>query len=131
MIRAKFIYLLFVLLFNLKIAKAQSPISTEIKECFKTANVIKLHQICSPVMNWSMNNVRSTISKKDSKKMLENLFSNYKPIKFDYIHHGSAKSSLHYSIAKYRFKEGSFRIYIIVKRLKGVYLIDTLEFTQE
>ena len=120
---------LFLLLYNT--INAQSDVIDNVKTALKTGSSKALAGYLNEMVELSINGDKSSYSKTQAEFVLKDFFKKYPPTGFDYIHRGSSKEGLKYTIGKYKYSGGSFRVYMLIKQFKGKYLIDTLNFDKE
>lgn len=74
----------------------------------------------------------SVYDKKAAIKVLTKFYSEYDPVSYKRIHKGSSKAqnSL-YSIGSLTTKEGNFRVYLYVRKVKDKILIEELRFDKD
>jgi len=112
-------------------AKAQGEILNNTKKFLKEGNSKSLSMDFAEIVELSFRGEKGNYSKTQAEFVLKDFFQHYPPIDFEYIHQGSSKEGLKYAIGKYTHKNGSFRVYILIKQFKGNYLIDTIDFSEE
>jgi hypothetical protein len=74
---------------------------------------------------------KSNYSKSQAELVLKEFFKKYPPVDFQYIHQGSSKQGLTYVIGKYTFENGSFRVWILIKKFDKNFLVDSIDFSRE
>ena len=70
-------------------------------------------------------------SKIQAESVLREFFQQNLVESFDYIHKGSSPEGLKYNIGMYNTKSGTFRVVILLKEVKGEYVVDTMNFNKE
>lgn len=70
-------------------------------------------------------------SKIQAESILKDFFQQNQVDNFDYIHKGSSPEGLKYNIGMYNAKTGTFRVVVLLKEVKGVYVVDTINFNKE
>ena len=75
-------------------------------------------------------------SKTQAEYVLRDFFKKNPPQNFEYVHQGSSKEGMKYTIGKYTYvsqtgKVGYFRVFMKIKRYEGKYQIDELDFSKE
>ncbi len=74
---------------------------------------------------------KSNYSRSQAELVLKEFFKKYPPMDFQYIHKGASKQGLTYVIGKYTFENGSFRVWILIKKFDENYLVDSIDFSRE
>jgi hypothetical protein len=125
-----FFILSFLLMFSLS-TQAQDEVLSNAKLFLKNGSAKELSRHFSDIVELSFDGAKATYSKTQAEFVLKDFFRKYPPANFDYIHQGSSKEGLKYAIGKYSFNGGNFRVYMLIKKINGNYIIDTLEFSKE
>lgn len=125
------LFIPFLLLLSYNTISAQSSLIENAKTALKTGSSKALAGYLNEMVELSINGDKSSYSKTQAEFVLKDFFKKYPPTGFDYIHQGSSKEGLKYTIGKYKYSGGSFRVYMLIKQFKGKYLIDTLNFDKE
>ena len=79
----------------------------------------------------SIDGDRNTYSKVHAEFILKDFFKNYPPEDFQYIHKGASKEGLNYTIGKYTYIGGSFRVLMRVKEFDEEYQVYVISFDKE
>ena len=91
----------------------------------------ELTNFFNDVVELKIDGQKENYSKKQAEVIMKNFFSKYPPVRFNKIHDGSSPEGLLYVLGKYSHKEGSHRVYMLIKQLDGKYKIDTFDLTKE
>lgn len=127
-----YIFPLFTILFLMSNSiVAQSDVLNSTKTTLIQGNSKDLARNFNEMVEISFEGEKASYSKTQAEFVMKDFFRKYPPVKFEYIHEGSSKDGLKYAIGKYSYGQGSFRVYILIKLVKGNYLIDTLDFSEE
>lgn len=110
---------------------AQDEIVESAKTSIKSGAAKELSKILNEGVELNMDGEKANYSRTHAEFVLKDFFGKYPPTDFSYIHQGSSKEGLKYAIGKYTHAKGSFRVYLVIKQIKGKYLIDTLDFSKE
>ncbi len=79
----------------------------------------------------------SNYSKTQAEYVLKGFFKDKPPQDFIYVHQGTSKEGLKYTIGKYTYRDnagkvaGTFRVFMKLKQYDGSYLIDEIDFSKE
>lgn len=101
------------------------------KTTIKAANSKDLVQYFNDVVEIGFNGEKASYSKTQAEFVMRDFFKKYPPTEFVYEHQGSSKEDVKYAIGNYTYNGGKYRVYILIKQFKGVYLIDTIDFSEE
>lgn len=66
-----------------------------------------------------------------AEKALRKFFADHPATAFKTIHQGSSSEGLRYAIGKYQSDGNEYRVYLVVKREKGSYVIDKIDFSKQ
>lgn len=108
-----------------------SDIISNTKLALKTGSSRELCRNFNDIIELSIDGEKSSYSKQHAEILLKDFFKKHPPADFQYIHQGASKEGLKYAIGNYSFNGGAYRVYLLIKRFNGNYLIDTLEFSQD
>jgi len=97
----------------------------------KTGSSRELSKNFNDIIELSIDGEKSSYSKQHAEILLKEFFKKHPPSGFEYVHQGVSKEGLKYAIGNYSFEGGVYRVYMLIKRFNGNYMIDTLEFSQE
>jgi hypothetical protein len=112
-------------------AFAQNEVLTNARIALKNGSAKELAKYFSDMVELNLDGTKATYSRTQAEFVLKDFFKKYPPLSFEYIHQGSSKEGLKYAIGKYSYNGGQFRVYILIKKINGVYVIDTLEFNKD
>jgi len=110
---------------------AQNEIIVNARTALKSGSSRELSQYFNRMIELNINGEKSNYSRPQAELMLRDFFKRYPPTDFEYIHRGASREGLQYAIGKYSYGKGSFRVYMLVKKFDGSYLIDTIDFSKE
>jgi len=130
----KYYYLISALIFSLGLfqeARAQSEIINNMRAALKTGSSREFVKNFNNMVELNFEGEKSNYSRSQAELVLKEFFKKYPPIDFQYIHKGSSKQGLTYVIGKYTFEDGSFRVWILIKKFGEDYLVDSIDFSRE
>jgi hypothetical protein len=110
---------------------AQEEIINNGKVAIKAGNSKELSKYFNDLVDLGFDGDRASYSKTQAEFVLKDFFKKYPPVDFQYVHKGSSKEGLTYTIGNYKHSSGSFRVLIYIKQFKGNFLIDYLDFSKE
>jgi hypothetical protein len=128
---ACFIACFFSFMFWINTANAQSDVTEAAKTALIKGDVAALSSYFSDPVELNLQEIKENYSKTQATFVLKSFLQKYPPITFDYVHQGSSKKGIHYTIGKYTYKGGSFRVYMLIKENNGQNFINTLDFGEE
>ena len=130
----KYYYLISALIFSLGLfqeARAQSEIINNMRAALKAGSSREFVKNFNNMVELNFEGEKSNYSRSQAELVLKEFFKKYPPIDFQYIHKGSSKQGLTYVIGKYTFEDGSFRVWILIKKFGDDYLVDSIDFSRE
>ncbi len=106
------------------------PILQEISSAFKIGSARELVKYVNPTrIGITLNGQEASYSKAQAEFMLRDFFKQHTPVNFWFDHRGTSRNGIHYFIAKYQYRGGTFTVYGLIKKINGKYRIDTISFT--
>lgn len=97
----------------------------------KTGSSKELVKNFNSMVELNFEGEKSNYSKSQAELVLKEFFKKYPATDFQYIHQGASKQGLTYVIGKYTFEDGSFRVWILIKKFEDSYLVDSIDFSRE
>lgn len=110
---------------------AQSDVINNVRAALKTGSSKDFVKNFNNMVELNFEGEKSNYSKSQAELVLKEFFKKYPPIDFQYIHQGSSKQGLTYVIGKYTFENGSFRVWILIKKFDKNFLVDSIDFSRE
>lgn len=123
----KIIVLFFGLLFS---QGNQDGTISDIGTALKAGSAKELINFCNKTVEIKINGESSNYSKTQAEEVLKKFFLKNPPKEFTYIHQGTSEG-LKYTIGRYSYEGGAFRVVMFIKKIGDNYLIDTLNFSKE
>lgn len=117
-------------LFTLSAASAQSTIDN-VGTALKTSSTKELIKYFNNITELKIEDKGANYTKIQAESVLKEFFNSYPAQNFEYIHKGSSPEGLKYNIGRYTHKSGSFRVVMLLKKVKEGYVIDTINFNEE
>jgi len=124
-------YIVFFILSFAFSAQAQDDLLAKVKVSFKTGNAKQLTEHLNDQVEVSFDGEKANYNKTQSEIVLADFFKKCAPKDFTIKHQGASKEGLKYAIGTYTCTIGNFRVYLLMKQNKGVYVIDTIDFSKE
>lgn len=111
--------------------QAQSDVISNVRVAMKTGSSKELSKYFNEMVELNINGAKSSYSKTQAEFVLKDFFKNNPPVDFQYVHQGASKEGIKYAIGKYTFSDGSYRVLVLIKQIKGNYLVDLIDFSKE
>lgn len=110
---------------------AQSEVINNMRAALKAGSSKEFVKNFNNMVELNFEGEKSNYSKSQAELVLKEFFKKYPPVDFQYIHQGSSKQGLTYVIGKYTFENGSFRVWILIKKFDEDFLVDSIDFSRE
>jgi len=123
-----------VLIFSISVsyqANAQNEVINNLRTAIKAGSSKELVKNFNTMVELNFEGAKSNYSKSQAELVMKEFFKKYPPDDFQYIHKGSSKEGLTYVIGKYSFENGSFRVWILIKKIDETYLVELINFNKE
>lgn len=127
-------FLVLVIIFSISLStevSAQSEVINNLRAALKTGSSKELVKNFNTMVELNFEGEKSNYSKSQAELVLKEFFKKYPPSDFQFIHKGASKQGLTYVIGKYTFGDGSFRVWILIKKFEDDYLVDSIDFSRE
>ena len=111
--------------------QAQDDVINDIRPSFKAGNAKEVSKYFNDIVEIIIDGEKGSYSKTQGEFILKDFFRKYPPSDYQKVHQGSSKEGLTFTIGKYIYSGGSYRVYILIKQFRGNYLIDTVDFSKE
>ena len=120
------------ILFILGSVQAQDgSIINDVGTALRTGSSKELAKFFNDVIELKIDGEKENYSRTQAEVIVRNFFTKYPPENFTKIHNGSSPDGLQYVLGKYFHKEGTHRVYMLIKKTEGSFKIDTLDLTKE
>jgi len=110
---------------------AQSDVIDDMRTSLKAGSSKEFVKNFNTMVELNFEGEKSNYSRSQAELVLKEFFKKYPPLDFQYIHKGASKQGLTYVIGKYTFENGSFRVWILIKKFDDNYLVDSIDFSRE
>lgn len=111
--------------------KAQKNVFVQTRDALSIGSARELTNFLNDITEIQIDGRSSNYAKNQAEYVLKDFFKQNPPVGFSYIHEGSSKEGLHYAIGKYAHQKGSFRVYLLFKKINGAYVISTIDITKD
>ncbi len=112
-------------------ASAQNEVINNVRDALKTGSSRELSKYLNNTVEISMNGEEASYSRNQAEFVLKDFFNKYPPQGFRYVHQGSSKEGLKYTIGSFTYDRGEFRVVMLIKQINGVYLVEKIDFNEE
>lgn len=130
--RNSFLIVGFIFCISLPVdVSAQSEVINNVRTALKTGSSKELVKSFNAMVELNFEGEKSNYSRSQAELVLKEFFKKYPATDFQYIHQGASKQGLTYVIGKYTFENGSFRVWILIKKFEDTYLVDSIDFSRE
>jgi len=110
---------------------AQSEVINDMRTALKAGSSKEFVKNFNTMVELNFEGEKSNYSRSQAELVLKEFFKKYPPLDFQYIHKGASKQGLTYVIGKYTFENGSFRVWILIKKFDDNFLVDSIDFSRE
>lgn len=111
-------------------AHAQNEVINNVRDALKTGSSRELNKYLNNTVEISINGEKSSYSRNQAEFVLKDFFNKYPPKGFRYVHQGSSKEGIKYTIGTYSYDRGEFRVFMVIKQISGTYLVDKIDFNE-
>lgn len=102
-----------------------------VKLALNAGSAKELIKYFNQVTELKIDDTGANYSKIQAESVLRDFFQRNQVESFDYIHKGSSPEGLKYNIGMYNAKSDTYRVVILLKEVKGQYVVDTMNFNKE
>ena len=110
---------------------AQNEVINNVRDALKTGSSKELGNYFNNTVEISINGEKASYSRNQAEFILKDFFSKHPPLGFRYVHQGSSKEGLKYTVGTYAHDRGEFRVFMLIKQFGSSYLVDKIDFNQE
>ncbi len=112
-------------------ASAQSEVINNLRAALKTGSSKELVKNFNAMVELNFEGEKSNYSRSQAELVMKEFFKKHPPLDFQYAHQGASKQGLTYVIGKYSFENGSYRVWVLIKKFEDSYLVDSIDFSRE
>jgi len=113
------------------IASYGQSTTENVKLALNAGSAKELIKYFNEVTELKIDDSGANYSRIQAESVLRDFFQQNQVENFDYIHKGASPEGLKYNIGMYNAKSGTFRVVILLKEIKGQYVVDTMNFNKE
>lgn len=116
---------------SVTISWAQNEVINNVRDALKTGSSRELSKYLNNTVEISIDGEKASYSRNQAEFVLKDFFNNYPSKGFRYVHQGSSKEGLKYTVGTYTYDRGEFRVFMLIKQFGGTYLVDKIDFNRE
>ncbi len=127
-----FVFLLFITgssLFNE--SQAQTSVITNVRDAIKAGSSRELTRNFSDMVELNIEGKTGNYTKEQATFVLKEFFDKYPTSDFLYIHQGASEDGTQYAIGRYSHDSGSFRVFMLVKKVNSEFKVKLLNIAEE
>lgn len=113
------------------LSNAQNEVINNVRDALKTGSSRELSKYLNNTVEISVNGEKASYSRNQAEFVLKDFFNKYPPQGFRYVHQGSSKEGLKYTVGTFTYDRGEFRVFMLIKQISGAYLVDKIDFNEE
>ena len=106
-------------------------VPAEIKAAIRSGSARDLTRFLNNTVEIGIDGDKSAYSKTQAEFVLKNFFTKNAPTGFDFNHQGGSDKGQRYATGTYTSRNATYRVFVVVKQVNGVYLIDTIDFMRK
>lgn len=116
---------------NVTSSVAQNEVINNVRDALKAGSSRELSKHLNNTVEISIDGEKASYSRNQAEFVLKDFFNHYPPKGFRYVHQGSSKEGLKYSVGTYTYDRGEFRVFMLIKQFGESYLVDKIDFNRE
>jgi len=109
----------------------RAGIFDQVSLAIQSGNAKEVSRYFGSEVKLTMNDEAQVYNKTKAEIQLKNFFTQHNPRSFKIIHQGSSSQGTQYAIGNLKTNNGSFRTYVLIKKLGDRPLIKELKFERE
>lgn len=119
------------LMVSITISQAQNEVINNVRDALKAGSSREVSKYLNNTVEISIDGEKASYSRNQAEFVLKDFFNNYPARGFRYVHQGSSKEGLKYTVGTYTYDRGEFRVFMLIKQFGGTYLVDKIDFNRE
>lgn len=124
--------ILFVLLTGfISFSQPTTDVTQEVARAVREGNAEQLASFFGQTIDITLTSSEGTYSKAQATLIMKDFFDQYPPSAFEVKHEGSSDNGSLYMIGDYSSGKVTFRVYILLKLVNAVYVIQQIQFEEE
>ena len=110
---------------------AQTSVITNVRDAVKAGSSRELTRNFSDMVELNIEGKTGNYSKEQATFVLKEFFDKYPTSDFLYIHQGASEDGTQYAIGRYTHDSGSFRVFMLVKKVNNEFKVKLLNIAEE
>lgn len=110
---------------------AQSSVITQVRDAIRAGSSRELTRHFSDMVELNIEGKTGNYTKEQATFVLKEFFDKYPSSDFQYIHQGASEDGTQYAIGRYSYDTGSFRVFMLVKKVNSDYKVKLLNIAEE
>ena len=110
---------------------AQTSVITNVRDAIKAGSSRELTRNFSDMVELNIEGKTGNYTKEQATFVLKEFFDKYPSSDFLYIHQGASDDGTQYAIGRYTHDSGSFRVFMLVKKVNSDYKVKLLNIAEE
>ena len=111
-------------------ASAAQSVSESIKIALGAGSAKSLVKYFDDRTTLKINGAETRCNKAQAESLIKDFFTQHPAESFDYIHQGASPEGLKYHIGILKTKTESYRVVILLKKVKETYVVDKMDFSK-
>ena len=124
-------FLVAVLMMSSRSLSAQTDIINQVKETIKAGSAKELAKYLNQTVYITIEGSVETYSKAQAEFVLRDFFKQHAPSEVSIIHQGSSKGGQPFAILQYKSGTDVYRLFMKIKTVNNVQLLEDIRFTKE
>ncbi len=105
----------------------EESVAIQIERAISKGNVDSLSLYIPERIEINHQSQRNIYQKEEAIQFFSNFFKEFPPRNFEYQHKGASEEELQYFIGSYRYSEGNYTLYILLREHQGITTIETID----
>ena len=122
---------IFLFISTLVVVRAQDSVLDNCRIALKAGSAKELSKFFTRSIDIKIDGESKNYSKSQAEFVLRDFFRKHPATNFEFIHQGASRDGLKYAIGKYTHDQGSYRVYLLLKKEDTREVIDTIDFSTE
>lgn len=110
---------------------AQNSVITQVRDAIRAGSSRELTRHFSDMVELNIEGKTGNYTKEQATFVLKEFFDKYSTSDFQYIHQGASEDGTQYAIGRYSYDTGSFRVFMLVKKVNSDYKVKLLNIAEE
>ena len=110
---------------------AQTSVVTNVRDAIRAGSSRELTRHFNDMVELNIEGKSGTYTKEQATFVLKEFFDKYPTSDFTYIHQGASEDGTQYAIGRYSFDTGSFRVFMLVKKVNNDFKVKLLNIAEE